>query len=144
MAKLTPAQDKALNMWRVGEFPLGTNKRTIDSLVNNGYVIEDNTFYNLTTKGREYLGVDETTEDIIDLLEPVDSERGKRITAMAVEAEHNLARPFVVRELVGGVWSVIKGKRAITWGTANVWRNLLASQRKTVQVYNVATGQVWA
>ena len=60
MAKLSAAQDKALRMWRVGEFPMGTNKRTVESLVNNGYVTEDNTFYNLTDKGREYLGLPST------------------------------------------------------------------------------------
>lgn len=63
MAKLSPAQDKAIRGLSKGEFPLGTNKRTIEALVNNGYVMENNTFYDLTATGREYLGVETVTVD---------------------------------------------------------------------------------
>lgn len=89
MAKLSAPQDKAIHALTNGEFPLGTNKRTIDALVNNGYVTEDNTFYDLTEKGREYMGLpsvaNTTVDEIVELLEPV-ADWERELTALLISA----------------------------------------------------------
>lgn len=146
MAKLSPAQDKALNAWRVGEFPLGTNKRTIEALVKGGYVIEDNTFYNLTPDGREYLGLppvpNTTVDEIQELLKPVHAGPLADWEKELIGIDPEL--PFTVQEWINGKWVILWEMNARTWGTANVRRNRLISLGRKVQVHNTTTGQVWA
>lgn len=141
MAKLSAAQDKAIGALNNGEFPLGTNKRTIDALVNNGYVTEDNTFYELTEKGLQYLGTDTTVEEITAELNTNPWE-----TPLADWEREllygNHATPFVVQHLFGNIWTRV-GRAAATWGTANVWRNRLLAKGLTVRVHNTTTDQVW-
>lgn len=166
MAKLSPAQDKAIRGLSKGEFPLSTNKRTIEALVTHGYVVENNTFFDLTATGREYLGVEESVSEITELLDSnpwdnvtehatigdaldhLSAEKWSRtknaIADLATQASKNLERPFVVREWVATRWVVIPETRSITWGTANVKRNRLKSQGRTVHVLNIQTQQVWA
>lgn len=133
MAKLSAPQDKAIRGLSRGEFPMSTNGRTITALVNGGYVTEDNTFYDLTTKGREYLGVDKAAEEIQELL------NAPHGTLPCDQSE----KPFAVQQLMGNVWQTV-GRVAATWGTANVWRNRMASRGLIVRVHNTVTDQVWA
>lgn len=138
MAKLSAAQDKAIRGLSKGEFPLGTNKRTIDALVKSGYVVEDNTFYDLTVTGREYLGIDESIGEITALL---DSNPSDNVTAEL----NGDAMPFVVQELKPFVgWVTLPETRARTWGTANVRRNRMTARGMSVRVHNIITDQVWA
>jgi DNA topoisomerase IA len=147
MAKLSPAQDKAIRGLSKGEFPMSTNKRTIDALVSNGYVTEDNTFYDLTASGREYLGVEESVSEITELLTTNPWTVTTPDEPLADWERHLLSteeKPFLVQEWDNNMWRDIHGLNARTWGTANVRRNLLKSRGRVVRVTNCSTHQVWA
>lgn len=141
MAKLSPAQDTAIRGLSNGAFPKGTRRSTIDVLLAGDYVVfySDNGSYDYGKAGREYLGTNEaqtinaTVEEVLTELDtnPWDA------------PQNDTAKPFTVQELIGNVWTRIE-RAAATWGTANVWRNRMASQGLTVRVHNTISDQVWA
>lgn len=170
MAKLSPAQMNAITQVHGGE-TLTARKNTLDSLVRDDYLAMYTTGYVLTDKAyalgferpsQKTNSVDEITElldsnpwdnvtehaTIGDALDHLSTEKWSRtknaITDLASQASKNLERPFVVREWVATRWVVIPDTRSITWGTANVKRNRLKAQGRTVHVLNIQTQEVWA
>lgn len=170
MAKLSSAKMNAITQVHNGE-TLTARKNTLDSLVRDGYLAMYTTGYVLddaayalgferpsqkTATVEEVLSEldtnpwDNVTEHatISDALDHLSTEKWSRtknaIADLASQASKNLERPFVVREWVATRWVVIPDTRSITWGTANVKRERMRSQGRTVHVLNIQTQQVWA
>lgn len=77
MAKLTPAQDKAIQAFGAdGEFPKGTRGATIEGIRAAGLIVslENDGTWDLNPDGRAYLGLaplpnTATTDEIVELLD---------------------------------------------------------------------------
>jgi len=169
MTKLTPAQDNAIKVFgETGKFPKGTRAATIEGIRSAGLIVslENDGTWDLTPDGRAYLGLPAipntaTTDEVLaelntnpwdnvtehatvdDALDHLSAEKWSRTKNAIAELNGEADKPFVVQQLFGNIWQRV-GRSARTWGTANVWRNRMASQGLTVRVHNVISDQVWA
>lgn len=138
MAKLSSAQMNAITQVHNGE-TLTARKNTLDSLVRDGYLAMYTSGYVLDDAAYA-LGFErpsQKTATVEEVLSELDSNPWDNVTDL------NGDKPFTVQQLIGNVWQSI-GRVAATWGTANVWRNRMASQGLTVRVHNTISDQVWA
>ena len=139
MVKLTDAQTRTLIAVNdTGKLPKGTRPVTVEKLNEFGLIIVqtigDETTYTLTGDGLRSIGLEPPTVVVDEIQEELNTNPWDVQEA---------SKPFVVQELIGNTWMRF-GRSAATWGTANVWRNRVASQGLTVRVHNTITDQVWA
>lgn len=131
MAKLTPAQDKAIQAFGAdGEFPKGTRTATIEGIRTAGLIEHWNgdDSWDLTADGREYLGLapianTTTTDEIVELL---DAPHG---TLLCDQAEaYSTDAPFSVESFIDSLpreWSQDYREHNMF-----IWANMSASEIK--------------
>jgi hypothetical protein len=127
MAKLSTAQDTAIGGFAGGQFPTGTNSRTITALENNGYVTRVGEGFELTDKGLRYLGTEPSDVTTVDeITELLDAPHGTLLCDQA--SAYGTDAPFSVESFIDSLSR--EWKQDYREHNAFIWSNMSASEIK--------------